>query len=976
MNNYINYISTLGLILVFSLIGSQSNAQIVAEPYPGNGPCGEIYAEYRIDASSVGKVTQSKGESIFRTSNSDQQESDWWSVDLGSIHKIHALEVYYSEKVYPEGFGDYYILLSNEPFEDISLNETLESPFVDHVYVAKTFKRGAEIPLGVKEAQFIKIYMRGEKGDDTKGDTKGDDDIKGGGGGVVILGPGPGPGGGSDEICDNGIDDDCDGKIDCADSDCGVTIFNTITTDPTSHATNDGVISIQAFSSSGTVTINGEPCNGLCILDGLDEGTYTVVISNGTCDETLTFTLVALTGDPDESDCNNGGFEDGDFTNWTTQTSTSNNQGVPGPFTNVNPINDPGFNLIQSGAVQDPNVVGGTVNSPTGGTFLAVLGDPGLSGGNDVYRMTNCFLVTAANADFAFNYALVMDDPNHPPNQQPYFEWEITVQGSGQVVDGNVATSGTSFFDTNAQNLSILNMSCASSDLTAFIGQTVCVEFTLAECAQGGHGAYAYIDAICQTASENAPECGFSLMSENVCGSQFLDIMLDNPNANNFDQFVVNICDGSNCSDLPIQNGFSIPSVDIEDVASQAGFNLVDGQTYTVEVHMENDCGECTSTQTFTYNDIPMTLDYPEWLVVCGNPTNVTIPGTATCPSCTYDWDPETYAVVIGSSTTPNPVLDGTTNVYAYQQAYTLTATAETPDGDPCVSTTTVNVTQNPFDLHCHSDLTYCAVDMGCTLTAPFPISPSDFIFRYYDHNNNREYPVTGVSVGPNSIQFDASIDRDEEKDLRLHGRYEFLGNSTAVLYGGNGSCYYQDFIGEYPNGIWSRPWRSYMPNAFSPNGDGNNDIFHGFFRSPTTDSEDGGCDYGLPQSSVYYLKLQIYDGWGGLMYEQEASVPMGSEVGLNGSEVYWDGFVRCGLNNSLCDNNPCNTGDICYSNGEPVTFNPDVYVYLLEVRSCTSESPCSGSDPTPCSQNQGEYCSSGGTTGTFFIASDVTIVL
>jgi len=123
-------------------------------------------------------------------------------------------------------------------------------------------------------------------------------------------------------------------------------------------------------------------------------------------------------------------------------------------------------------------------------------------------------------------------------------------------------------------------------------------------------------------------------------------------------------------------------------------------------------------------------------------------------------------------------------------------------------------------------------------------------------------------------------------------------------------------------------------------------------------------------------MRLDIFDRWGGHVYQDEYEAPISAQSGLVGDEVYWDGFVRCGFDGGLCDNNPCNTGDICYSNGEPVVHQSGVYVYMLTVRSCTTRAPNCQNDPDPCNSDFGEYCSSNGDNSEVVIASDVTIVL
>jgi gliding motility-associated-like protein len=81
-----------------------------------------------------------------------------------------------------------------------------------------------------------------------------------------------------------------------------------------------------------------------------------------------------------------------------------------------------------------------------------------------------------------------------------------------------------------------------------------------------------------------------------------------------------------------------------------------------------------------------------------------------------------------------------------------------------------------------------------------------------------------------------------------------------------------------------------FIPNSFTPNGDGQNDVFY---------------PRGMGLKSI--KTFRIYNRWGELLFEKEG-------INLNDASVGWDGF---------------------YSGGSP---RPDVYVYLLEATCYTGE--------------------------------------
>ncbi len=116
------------------------------------------------------------------------------------------------------------------------------------------------------------------------------------------------------EICDNGIDDDGDGQIDCADGDCGMPSITSITpTNPNNcPALDNGSIVINATGSNLEYsTNNGTSYQSSNTFTGLSNGTYNIRVRNSVtgCEDTDSRTLT----DPSCSEiCNNGVDDDGD----------------------------------------------------------------------------------------------------------------------------------------------------------------------------------------------------------------------------------------------------------------------------------------------------------------------------------------------------------------------------------------------------------------------------------------------------------------------------------------------------------------------------------------------------------------------------------------------------------------------------------------------------------------------------------------
>ena len=117
------------------------------------------------------------------------------------------------------------------------------------------------------------------------------------------------------EICDNGIDDDGDGDIDCADGDCGSPIITSVTSsNPACPSLDNGSITINASGNNLTYSIDGGVTyQGSNTFTDLLEGTYSIRVQNsGTnCFVNHSSTLI-LTNPSCSEICDNGIDDDGD----------------------------------------------------------------------------------------------------------------------------------------------------------------------------------------------------------------------------------------------------------------------------------------------------------------------------------------------------------------------------------------------------------------------------------------------------------------------------------------------------------------------------------------------------------------------------------------------------------------------------------------------------------------------------------------
>ena len=204
----------------------------------------------------------------------------------------------------------------------------------------------------------------------------------------------------------------------------------------------------------------------------------------------------------------NGGFESGDFTGWTQGTGYNNGLTLPQPFTGAS------INLSAGGIF-----TGAVVNSsytelsgapitpmPFAGTYSARVGDT--TPNNNTNFISQQDVITAADRDSGdnqlhvhFSYAVVLEDPGHDPEEQPFFYLRVRniTKGTDLYEDFSFAgQTGTQFQPIPSPgNPRALYLNWKPADVVvpdADLGDTIEVYLLAAGCSWGGHYGYAYLD--------------------------------------------------------------------------------------------------------------------------------------------------------------------------------------------------------------------------------------------------------------------------------------------------------------------------------------------------------------------------------------------------------------------------------------------------------------------------------------------------
>lgn len=243
--------------------------------------------------------------------------------------------------------------------------------------------------------------------------------------------------------------------------------------------------------------------------------------------------------------CDNLNFSQMDFSNWDTY--CANTSGVIGVLQNVNAYTPPNrcngriqHSLVTSG--NDPIISSIPRTFPGGNNLSVLLGDDvGINARASVIKRT--FLVTQENSKLIYRYAVVLQDPNHPDNEQPFFRTRlIKPDGSYDACADYLSFAGDGMPGWNSRIISgtaysYRNWTTVLVPLSDYIGQYITIEIAVADCHQRGHFGYAYltfdgcsseesIQLICQNGNYKlkAPDGGLSYLWSNGQTSQEINV--------------------------------------------------------------------------------------------------------------------------------------------------------------------------------------------------------------------------------------------------------------------------------------------------------------------------------------------------------------------------------------------------------------------------------------------------------------------
>ena len=894
----------INITLIIGILFSQF---VMAQISTDGGPCGEgPVVELTTNGTGSQSSTDGTGNaskaidgnivgnwSTQKVSRTEIEHNPWWEVDLGDVYALQDVQVYYPADVYPNGLSNYYILISRWSFETTSLSQELASDKVASIHVNTVLPTGQAIPLSFQSGRYLRIQLA-EEGDLSF---------------VEIHIPG-----GSTEICGNGIDDDCDGKTDCEDTDCRPNIQNVdiLTNRPSCNICNDGIISINASGENLVYSIDGGQTNQEeSDFGGLQGGVYQIQVTNQEtgCMVTEEVLFQGPIGTPNDC-CMNGGFELGDFTGWTGGIG-SVDAGVI-QIDNMD-IDDSHHILVSDGYV-DPIVPEIPVFENGGGTYVAKLGNSDTGNGAD--RLTYCTEITDCNSTFTFNFLFVLQNPSHSPiTWEPYFQYRYYLEDGGGVIGGPI------LFTTEDENsdysysvpdpaveagnqaggtILYTHWLCEAIDLSDYIGQNVCVEFAVADCSEGGHYGYAYLDGLCTSIEDIAPSLNLNV-NMNFCGTE--DIILDASESFGFNEYTWEVCKLTDSGDetecFTIENIISetIDEFNVNQSYGSAGGIMECDATYRVKLTLKNNCTDpVTEFYDFRFHcNGEILLSYENVLNCTDEQADIMIEGSASCDNCEIvdiqwfivgvDGLEDIPAGYMDDPTIQNPTLTGSINVNTWDNRYMVIVTNDLG----CTASKIIKVDGiTVHDIEVLTEEDHCNISMIGSLQIEGNISQDDISAEFINVTTGVVYPgvfvsTTFVSFIPPTFKwtFARSFDKNEIDE----GIYTVRINLNTS---GNSTCEeYEAELGYFEStDLFYGDMQFWIPNAFNPSNPNANNIYR--VRSP-----DGSeCGYEeLDQdycSNATSITMKIYSRWGEEVFNETIEAEV--DEPLTSTDLFWDG--------------------------------------------------------------------------------------
>jgi len=563
----------------------------------------------------------------------------------------------------------------------------------------------------------------------------------------------------------------------------------------------------------------------------------------------IVFCLPVL-GHAQSRDCANSGFENNNFTNWTgligTYAGASDLSNVNSGLTlNATALpSAPRITLTTPGA--DPNV---PIQRVYSGSYALKLGSQLAQ--SRAERAVYTVPITNNNKIFRYNYAVVLEIPNgHTPDQLPFF-WARVMVGKNVICETGRKTAGTGDPFFQVQNgFSFRDWDCQVCDLSAYVGQNVTVEFTVASCSPGAHFGYAYIDGLCEGATINT---SFHLNKKTFCLNEAITMDATATVGENYYYLTLEESDANGGRPNPASEMIlhfpnqTIGVVNITQIFQERGFVFKCNTYYRLKLAVGNTCSAWNENVQVIYITCPKIELGPDLCLDCKAPPVSIRIGDPTAPVASnllYQWSP---AQGIQNPTAPYTAhIQGSVN---YPITYTVTVT-DTRSG--CTNSDNITVRCKVVDAKLIKESTCCGIRIS--ISAPHNYTDS--------HWSNGETNVDFIEVheaGTYSVTYSNSCSSVTEsvvvtpEDIANTERYHTIYNES-------------------------------MHNYYSSSS--NDNSYNAFYIMHVEDP--------LPTYGNYFAtqyRLEIFNRWGEMIRVIEDEID--NCQGFQNPAIFWDGTVN-----------------------------------------------------------------------------------
>lgn len=577
------------------------------------------------------------------------------------------------------------------------------------------------------------------------------------------------------------------------------------------------------------------------------------------------------------NNCENVGFEEGNISGWKISYGTIANDGTLVIYTNEMYGSVENEHIITNKSNgSDPKVYSERIPMVAPGSDYSVrIGNT--TRGSKFDRLKKTFTITTDNTLFQYKFAIILqDDSNgHETYQKPGFNVKLTDESGKDV--------GCSYYDIQLEpqtvsdgfkiqnDLQYRNWTTVAMDLRNYVGQKLTVEVTVHGCTKMRHFGYAYFDASCAKSEvelvSSCPDAnGFLTFQapegfEKYIWSNGATTSIAKMKANIGDKVSVKMTPynslNENC-DLNLDY-----TVDTKIAHSSVPKSICEGESYNFLGKNYTQTGEYSKTlkQIGTGCDSIVTLNL-RVLPLLTETRKITL-----CEGEKYNSKRVEYK---------------TTGIF----------TEKVTGNVSCDSLITIDVKVNPLGNYTHTE-TICegkSIKVGSTIYN----ATGNYITTIKRTNQCDSIVSTALIVQPRfqiTIPNDGTlIEKGENVSLNMtvnpSGMYQYLWNNKeslscnscinpistpsattnyhVVVTPANGLCPQSQAAKVIVScGVW-------LPNAFTPNSDGMNDIFYIYSTK---------CVQKITE-------FQIYDRWGELLFRDQNFQASDSSHG-------WDGMYK-----------------------------------------------------------------------------------